>query len=117
MKKDNYKKRSLPRVFFTYDPLNREVICTENTWDKIKINHPEVRNIRKVERTIEKPDVIATDKTKPTTENYYSFSGETLIPDEKYTKVCVNFEEKPAKIVTSYRTANIHSRDKTIWTR
>jgi hypothetical protein len=104
-------------ILKTHNQFGAEIVCTQNTWDKIQQFHPEIRNINEIETTISDPDTIAIDKNIETTDNYYRKCTDKLLPQKKYTKVCVSRIEKPYKIATAFGDSKIHEGDKPLWTK
>jgi hypothetical protein len=105
------------KIIDTFDPRDREVILYEGGWDKCRVSHKEIKGHEEIKLTIESPNYIAIDKSKDTTNNYYKENNVITNRYEKYTKVCVSFEEnkQKGKVATAYKCEKVHPEDKIIW--
>ncbi len=96
------------------DILNRGIRLTEERYEHIETNHPEMTGqIKKISETLLNPERIVRSKTDPHLEMYYRNYDETPVT-KKFLCVLVKILKYDGFIVTAYFTDTVKRGD-VIW--
>ena len=100
----------MPNIFEITDKTGRRIILTDKRWKHITSPsslHPYMANyLEEIKRTLEKPDIMVTQKYNDARVNYYRF----LKDRKKYLLVAVKYLNGEGFVNTSFITSKIKKR-------
>lgn len=93
------------------DCHNRQIRLTDERQEHIETDHPEMSGqLKKIQETLSKPDIIVRSRTDPDTELFYRHYDITPVT-KKYLCVVVKVLVENMFIITTYFTDTIKKGD------
>lgn len=96
------------KYFTTTDPEGREIHLAKKTWDRhISTGHPEIRGVREVKSTVERPNVIIKNEERQT----LAYSKVTTT--KMYVNVFAKMDDtyQSGRVATSFITKDLPKGD------
>lgn len=107
-------KKDFSIIFKTTDRFNNKIVLTADARDHVVGSREYLRGREGlVKKCVEEANIIATDKDRTTTQNYYHLHGLEDFGSRCYTKVCVNMAN--SQIRTYFMVDRLNERDIVEW--